>query len=70
MRAKFKCNSITNYENSKTAKLNAVYGTSEENKDFTKLTPSGNLDIMIMNEAPASTFFEVGSKYFLDFTKA
>jgi hypothetical protein len=70
MRAKFKCNSIINYEGSKTANLNAVYGTSEENKDFTKFTPSGKLEISIMNDAPASTFFEVGSEYYLDFKKA
>lgn len=70
MRAKFKCNSITNFEGSKSAKLNAVYSSTGENADFTKYTPNGELTIMIMNEAPASLYFEVGKEYYLVFTKA
>ena len=49
VRAKFKCTSVTAFENGKSAKLNAVYGTSEENKDFTQYTPSGELNINITN---------------------
>ncbi len=70
VRAKFKCTSVTAFENGKSAKLNAVYGTSEENKDFTQYTPSGELNINITNEAPAVDFFEPGKEYYLDFTKA
>lgn len=70
VRAKFKCSSVENFEGSKTAKLNAVYGTSEENNDFTKFTPNGNLSISITNEAPADGFFEPGKSYYLDFNEA
>lgn len=70
VRAKFKCNSVVNYEGSKTATLNAVCSTSDENKDFTKYTPNGKLEISIMNDAVASSFFEPGQEYYLDFTKA
>jgi hypothetical protein len=68
--AKFKCNSVLNYEGSKTATLNAVCSTSDENKDFTKYTPNGRLEISIMNDAVASSFFEPGKEYYLDFTQA
>lgn len=59
-----------NYEGSKTANLNAVCSTSDENKDFTRFTPNGSLEISIMNDAPASSFFELGKEYYLDFTLA
>jgi len=68
IRAKFQCESITHYQGSKTAKLRAVYGTSEENKDFTKYTPNGELSIAITNDAPADGFFEIGKNYYLDFS--
>lgn len=70
MRAKFKCDYITNYEWSKEASLTAVYSTKGENADFTSATPSGSLKIQIMNDAPASKFIEVGKYYYLDFTEA
>ncbi len=70
IRAKFKCDSITQWNNeSKTAYLSAVYGESEENKSFAKYTPSAQLVITISNETPANEFFERGKEYYLDFTK-
>lgn len=62
MRAKFKCQSVQNFEHSKSAQLTAVYGNSEENKDFAKATPSGSF--------PAIDYFKPGKEYYLDFTEA
>lgn len=70
VRAKFKCEAITEFENSKQAKLRAVYGTEGENADFTKYTPSGELSIMIDKEAQAAKEFVVGQHYYLTFEPA
>ena len=70
VRAKFVCESVTNYEGSKTAKLRAVCGTAEENADFTKFTPSGSIEVNITNDAPADGVFAPGKNYFVDFTVA
>jgi hypothetical protein len=70
VQAKFKCDSITDNGYSKTASFSAVTGTSEENKHFTSLTPSGSVNINIMKDAPASDFFEPQGEYFLTFAKA
>lgn len=70
VKAKFVCNSVENYQYGKRAKLSAVYGKEGENYDFAKATPSGQLEIQIDNDVPASTFFEPGQSYYLTFTKA
>ena len=71
VRAKFRCDSVESfYGGLKKAKLNAVYGKEGENKDFTDATPSGNLEISIWGNMPASNFFEPGKEYYLDFTEA
>ena len=70
LRAKFKCNSVTNFEFGKQAKLSAVCGTEGENKDFTKATPNGQLEISISKDVPASDFFEPGNDYYLTFEKS
>lgn len=69
VKAKFKCDSITEYLYSKEANCNAVYGKEGENADFTKATPSGNLKISIAKDVPASDFFEVGKEFYLTFEK-
>lgn len=70
VKAKFKCNSVENFEYGKRAKLSAVYGTEGENKDFTTATPSGQLEISISKDVPAAEFFEPGKDYYLTFEKA
>ena len=70
VRAKFKCTSVTNYESSKGIELSAVISGSEENKSFSKYTPSGHLRIGIDNDAPASNFFTPGKEYYIDFQEA
>jgi hypothetical protein len=70
VKAKFQCNSIENYQYSKIAKFSAIYGTEGENKDFTTMTPSGQLNITITGDVPAADFFKPGESYYLEFSKA
>ena len=70
VRAKFTCQSVTNYGGSITDDLMATYSTIGENKDFTDSTPSGSLKISIIKDKPAASFFEPGKSYCLDFTEA
>lgn len=69
VRCKFVCEAVTNYEGSKTAKLRAVYGKEGENADFTKYTPNGSIEVMVMNDAPAANSFTPGKNYYVDFTE-
>jgi len=70
MRAKFRCDSITEYGSHKEAKLFAVAGNSPENNQFAEATPAGELTIMIDKKAEANDFLEVGKEYYLDFYEA
>ena len=63
-RLKFNCYSKTQ-EGQVT--LGAVYSGSEENKQFFKWTPSGNLVFGTINE-DALAMFEPGKEYYLDIT--
>lgn len=67
VRAKFRCNSITDFGGQKQAQLSAIYGTEGENADYAKATPSGQLSISIDSETPASEFFKPGGEYYLTF---
>jgi len=81
IRAKFVVNSIkeTLYNESvdgqlvskilKTAELSPVYGNSEENKKFFKWTPSGRIELGLLNEEAAKQLI-IGQSYYVDFTKA
>lgn len=68
IRAKFNVTSITEYGNQggKQVTLSPVINGSEENKEFWKYTPSGEIKIHIENE---NAIFEFG-EYYIDFTKA
>lgn len=66
VRAKFYVNQITHYMNGGSVTLQAVTGTSEENKTFWKYTPSGKIEMEIDNEV-ALNGFEVGKEYYIDF---
>lgn len=44
-------------------------GDSEENKSFSKWTPSGEIKLSITNP-DAIAFFDVGKPYYIDFTPA
>ncbi len=72
-RAKFKCDKVEDYGQSKKVTLSAVYegelGPSEENKRFTKATPWGEIGLTIDNPA-ASCQFRPGRTYYVDFHQA
>lgn len=70
MRAKFKCDSVMHFIGAKEAALSVVLTGSEENKIFSKYTPSGKLIIRIDDETPASEFFYPGKEYYLNFEEA
>ena len=69
-RAKFVCSKIEDYGNSKKIYLNVVYegslGENEENKRFTKATPSGECWLTIDNP-DASVQFKVGHEFYANF---
>lgn len=49
--------------------LSPVTGGSEENKKFFKWTPSGRIELGVVN-AEAAALFEPGKEYYIDFTPA
>ncbi len=72
VRAKFVCTGITDspeYQN-KSVSFSPVINGSDENKSFSKYTPSGSLHLSISYETEAINFFEQGKEYYLDFTAA
>lgn len=69
VRAKFKVDSITLYAESRSVKMSPVTSGSEENKSFSKWTPSGSLEINISNP-DAYDKFEQGKEYYIDFSPA
>lgn len=72
--AKMQCNVLNTmqYQNSamKKVEFGAVCGKDGENAAFTKYTPSGACWMNIDAEAPASSFFKPGKKYYVTFTEA
>ena len=66
--ARFKVDQITEADHGTEVALSAVTDDREENKTWSQYTPAGNLHMTITNPA-ASSFFEVGEEYQLEFTK-
>ena len=69
--AKFSCDSITDYGYSKEVKLNVVYapdGVNEEDRNFTKATPSGTITMRIDNPE-AAIQFKPGKYYYVRFAE-
>ena len=71
MRAKFRCNSVEFFtDDYYQAKLTPVQATeNQEDQDFNRFTPSGEMQISIDNPK-ANGYFKPGSSYYLDFTEA
>jgi len=67
IKAKFRCNSITDNGYNKSANLTAVYGKDGENADYSKATPTGSLTIAIDKDTKASDFFVPQKEYYLYF---
>jgi hypothetical protein len=69
VKAKFKCESVTKFGAQEDVKLTPVTGGSDENKSFSKYTPSGKLELSITNEALFG-HFQPGQEYYLEINAA
>lgn len=72
VRAKFKVRSVTEHEwapGGKSVELYPVTNGSEENKEFYKATPGGEIKLSTVNPAAAEQF-KVGREFYVDFTPA
>lgn len=70
VRAKFKVVSITEQEGGlRSVTLQPVVGGSPENEKFFKYTPSGQIQIGVMNP-DAAQHFVPGKVFYVDFTEA
>lgn len=71
VRAKFRCVEKQDHNNTGegSVKLEAVVGGSEENDKFFHWTPSGTIQMGVVNK-DAFAQFEEGKEYYLDFTPA
>jgi len=72
VRAKFRCESLTDFGMTKEVRLSAVCNDADpdsENSSFNRYTPSGELRMSIDNDA-ASIQFVPGKEYYLDFSEA
>lgn len=70
VRAKMVCVSTEpNINDQTTVHFQAVTFGSEENKSFSRWTPTANLNMVISNETPAAQVFKQGKEYYLDFTE-
>ncbi len=68
--AKFKVGSTTDFGNENLeVKMTPVIGGSEENKSFSKYTPSGEVRLHITNPDVLG-FFEAGKEYYVEFKQA
>lgn len=68
VRAKFKCNSVGYFPDTCTVSLSPVTNGSDENKEFFKYTPGGNIEMSVVSKATAD-MFEPGKEYYVDFSK-
>lgn len=69
VRAKFRCEEITQGTGGHAVKLLAVTSGSPENAQFFKYTPSGAITLAILNPEAAAAFV-VGAEYYVDFSPA
>jgi hypothetical protein len=69
MRAKFRCESVTQFVAQENVELRPVTQGSLENNSFSKYTPAGKLEMCITNPG-AIGFFQPGKEYYLDITPA
>jgi len=75
VRAKFRCHWKDEQKNaegevlSATIKLSPVSSGSEENKEFYKYTPGGEMNLYTVNPVVAAQI-EVGKEYYIDITLA
>ena len=68
IRAKFLVQSVTQFKGLQTVNANPVTSGSDENKSFSKWTPSGRLEISITDETPAFDMLKPGQEFYMDIT--
>ena len=72
VRAKFECVSIEdcpNYKQKVVSFTPVIKDDSEENKSFSKFTPSGRIALNISYDTSASEAFDLNKEYYVDFTE-
>jgi hypothetical protein len=69
VRAKFVVDSVSKTRWGNSVRLTPVYGDSEENKRFFSATPSGLIELNVVDDGIAKQF-EVGKEYYIDFSPA
>lgn len=69
MRCKFKLTSKTQLEEGYQLNFIVVYANSPDNEKYFKYTPSGTINISLINEDTANKFTP-GKEYYLDFIEA
>jgi len=69
LRAKFRCDSRTEYMNNASVLLVPVVDGSLENKDFFEATPGGELRMDIVS-LDAAKQLKPGKEYYIDLTEA
>ena len=67
-RAKFSCVEITPTSDTFKIRLTPVYSGSEENRDFFKWTPGGEIVLQVVG-GQVTQQFKVGHDYYVDFTE-
>lgn len=67
--AKLHCESVLVTDGGRTAKFRAVYGDSEENKSFSKYTPSASLELHVTNPDVFESF-QPGRDYLVSISPA
>lgn len=69
VRCKFRCDAVEFVKDAASVKFSAVTNGSEENKQFFKWTPGGQLTVFSVN-LDAARAFVPGADYYLDITPA
>lgn len=70
IKAKFKCAVVHDFGNQKKVDFTVVTSGSEENKSFSKWTPSGDFSLTVTDETAAFDYFTPGEEYIIDINKA
>lgn len=69
VRAKFYVTEIAQTTNGGRVRLQAVC-RGEDNKEWAAYTPSGQIDMTILNDVALAQFIEPGREFYVDFTEA
>lgn len=69
LRAKFSCKDVRHDGDTYVIEFVPVFSGSEENREFFKYTPAGNITLGVVSSTTARQI-EVGRDYYVDFTPA